>query len=279
MDVVTGEKRPYIRAYHRYTIVLITINNMLIDDLSDLDLSPEEAKVYLAILELGGGYVSIIAKKARVNRATCYNTLGNLVQKGLAHFALRQGVRFYLPEPPQVLTNQFEEKYETARRLLPQLNLLHGSSAFTPKLRYYEEKDAVSGLFDDIANSSTEILGYTNLAPLSEILPAALRKFATNLVARNLRARLLTPFDPNNEAIITGFFAQPIALRHLEILCVNKDQFAFRSGTFFYDDKVTIISYDKQELLGVVIESAVNAETQKAIFDLAWLGATSFIVQ
>lgn len=252
---------------------------MLTDDLALLGLTTEEAKVYLSVLELGGGYVSTIAKKARVNRATCYNTLGNLHKKGLVGYLTRSGVRFYVPEPPQVLTNQFEEKYDTARRVLPQLTLLHGSSAFTPKLRYYEEKEAVSGLFDDIANSSTEILGYTNLVPLSEILPAALRKFSTNLVERKLRARLLTPYDPDNEAVIADFFTEPIAKRHLEILCVNKDQFTFRSGTFFYDDKVTIISYDRDELLGVVIQSAVNAETQKAIFDLAWLGATSFIVQ
>ncbi len=252
---------------------------MLIDDLSDLDLSPEESNAYLAVLETGGGYASTIAKRARINRATCYNTLTNLERKGLVSHAERSGVRFYLPEPPEVLLNRFEAKAETARRLLPELSALRNASSFTPKLRTYEDKDGVALLFDEIAAASSEILGYTNLDPLSRIFPSALQKFADTLATRSGRARFLTPYDGENEAAIGKFFPQPIAARRLEILCVNKDQFTFRSGTFFYDDKVTIISYDRDELLGVVIQSAVNAETQKAIFDLAWLGATSFIVQ
>ncbi len=252
---------------------------MLTDDLSDLDLSLEESRAYLAVLELGGGYASTIAKRARINRATCYNTLANLERKGLVSHADRAGVRFYLPEPPEVLANRFETKAETARRILPELAALRSSSSFTPKLRTYEDKDGVAALFDEIASASSEILGYTNLDPLSRLFPSALQKFANTLATRSGRARLLTPFDSANEAVVAEFFPAPIAKRNLEILCVNKDQFTFRSGTFFYDDKVTIISYDRDELLGVVIQSAVNAETQKAIFDLAWLGATSFIVQ
>ena len=78
---------------------------MLKDDLINLGLSEEEVKVYLATLELGGGYVSTIASRAKVHRVTCYNTLGNLVEKSLIHFSKRKNVRFYTPEPPQILLN------------------------------------------------------------------------------------------------------------------------------------------------------------------------------
>lgn len=252
---------------------------MLNDDLSTLGFPPEEVSVYLAVTELGGGYVSTIARKARVNRATCYNTLANLERKGLVSHAERNGVRFYVSEPPQVLLNAFEERYETARRVLPQLSLLRSSSSFTPKIRVYEDKDGVAALFSEIAGARGEVLGYTNLDPLARIFPSALERFASALRDRTARSRFLTPYDSENEAAIATYFAAPIAARKTEILCVNKEQFTFRSGTFFYDDKVTVISYDRDELLGVVMASAVNAETQKAIFDLAWLGATSFIVQ
>ena len=59
--------------------------------------------------------------------------------------------------------------------------------------------------------------------------------------------------------------------------------FIYSVGYMAHDENFTrffcFLSLFAAGMLGVVIESAVNAETQKAIFDLAWLGATSFIVQ
>lgn len=252
---------------------------MLKEDLINIGLSEEEVKVYLAILELGGGYVSTIAKRAKVHRVTCYNTLGNLVKKNLIRFSTSKNIRFYSPEPPQVLLNQIEEKYLTTQKVLPELVALQRSAAFTPKIHYYEQKENIIAIFEDMALTKTEILGYTNFAPLTELFPEVLKKFGTMLVQKKVRARFLSPFDKSNETYIQRFFPDALHNNLLEILCVNATQFPFKNGVFFYDDKMAIISYAKHELLGVIIESAVNTQTQKAMFDLAWLGATSFIVR
>ena len=251
---------------------------MLKDDLTTVGLSPEEANVYLAILELGGGYVSTIAKKAKVHRVTCYNTLGNLIKKGLINFSQRNRIRFYTPEPPQILFHQIEEKYVTTQKILPQLTALQRSSAFTPKIRYFEEKKNIVAIFEDMALAQSEILGYTNLVPLRDLFPDVLRQFGQTFYQKGLKGRFLSPFDKQNEVCIKEFFHQATEHGLLEILCVNPVQFPFKNGVFFYDNKMAIISYAKHELLGVIIESAVNTQTQKAMFDLAWLGATSFIV-
>lgn len=252
---------------------------MIYEDLNSLGLNKEEIKVYLAVLELGGGFVSTIAKKAKVNRVTCYNTLSNLVKKGLLTFSNHKNIRFYSPEPPQVILNDFENKYETAKKVLPELLSLQNSSAFTPKIKYYEEKENMTSIFEDMLQTKSEILGYTNLNPLSELFPELLKKFGTNLIEKKIKARLLTPYEAENIKFIKTFFKEAIDKNFLEILCVNSKQFLFKNGVFFYDDKTAIISYDKKELLGVIIESAVNTQTQKAIFDLAWLGATSFVAR
>lgn len=39
-----------------------------------------------------------------------------------------------------------------------------------------------------------------------------------------------------------------------------------------YGDKVAIISLEKDENFGFIVESASFARTQRAIFDLAWIG-------
>ena len=55
----------------------------MITELLSLGLSDEEAKVYLACLEINGGPVSVIAKKAGIHRVSCYHTLENLLEKRL----------------------------------------------------------------------------------------------------------------------------------------------------------------------------------------------------
>ena len=60
---------------------------------------------------------------------------------------------------------------------------------------------------------------------------------------------------------------------------MNPNEFAFENQISIYDNFVAIMSLNPDELTGVLIESAVYARTQKAIFDLSWLGATSFVAQ
>ncbi len=252
---------------------------MIQNDLQELGLSDEEAKVYLALLELGGGYVSTVARKAKVHRVTTYNTLGNLVKRGLVSHATHKKIRYYSPEPPQVIKNQFEEKYETAKKILPELLALHRSASFTPKIRYFEEKENMIAIFDDMASTKTEILGYTNLVPLHELFPDVILRFGKTIRENKTKVRLLSPRDEANERCVRKFFGESVREGLMEILCVNPLQYPFQNGVFFYDDKMAIISYAKHELLGVIVESAVNTQTQKAMFDLAWLGATSFIVR
>ncbi|MBI4836447.1 MAG: hypothetical protein HY817_04270 [Candidatus Abawacabacteria bacterium] len=252
---------------------------MIKGELEYLGLTQSEVAVYLALLELGGGVVSALAKKAQLNRVTSYNTLSNLVDKGYVTVSKRKNVQFYVPESPTLLVSKLEEKYQIAQKVLPELIALQNSASFTPKIRYYEERQSITTIFEDMTKAQTEILGYTNFASLQELFPEVLGKFANSIMRREQKVRFLAPNDEENDFCIKSFFTEVIAASLLEVFTVNPKQFPFRNGVFFYDDKMAIISYDKTELLGVIIQSAVNTQTQKAMFDLAWLGATSFIVR
>lgn len=251
---------------------------MIKEDLVHLGMTGQEASVYLAILELGGATVSTIAQKAKVNRVTTYNTLGNLVKKGYITTSIRKNVQFYSAESPSILVSKLEEKYHIAEKVLPELIALQNAAGFAPRIRYYEEKESITSIFDDMAHAHGEVLGYTNFSPLAELFPQLLAKFAYTIEKNEKKVRFLAPFDTDNERLIKQNFQVVVRQGFMEVFTVDAKQFPFQNGVFFYDDKMAIISYDKQELLGVIIQSAVNTKTQKAMFDLAWLGATSFIV-
>lgn len=248
-------------------------------ELLHLGLTEPESAVYLAVLELGGGTVSTIAKKAQLNRVTSYNTLSNLVSKGFVTLSHKKQVQFYVPESPTILVSKLEEKYQIAQKVLPELIALQNSASFTPKIRYYEERESITSIFEDMARAYTEILGYINFASLQELFPEVLNKFANSILKHEQKVRFLAPHDDENARCINESFSEGINNGLMEIFTVNQQQFPFKNGVFFYDDKMAIVSYDRQELLGVIIQSAVNTQTQKAMFDLAWLGATSFGVR
>ena len=73
---------------------------MLVSDLEQLGLSEEEAKVYLAVLELGGSYVSAIAKKAGIHRVSCYHTLDNLKKKGVISSFTKDNIKYFSVDSP-----------------------------------------------------------------------------------------------------------------------------------------------------------------------------------
>jgi len=56
-------------------------NNKLKTILNQLDIIPNEIKFYFTSFKLGESTVGEIAKAAKMNRSSCYNTLGSLKQK------------------------------------------------------------------------------------------------------------------------------------------------------------------------------------------------------
>lgn len=63
------------------------------------------------------------------------------------------------------------------------------------------------------------------------------------------------------------------------MLLVNKDEFFFENDISIYENKVAILSTNREELIGIIIESSTFAKSMRSIFNLAWLGATAFVAK
>ena len=245
---------------------------MLISDLEDLGLSEEEARVYLAILELGGSYVSAIAKKAKVHRVSCYHTLDNLVRKGIVSTFTKDNIKYFSVDSPRILVNQLEEKFEKAQKMLPELLSITNSLAYKPKIQYYEGIQGIKNVFDDALNSDDEVLGYTNLAELPNVIPEDyLKEYAEQKIEKGLKTRMLSPLSQKALRYTKRYYPKGFDRNLVEIFFVNPEEFMFEYETNIYGDRVSMISLNPDEPIGMIIESPV--------FNLAWLGATSFVAR
>lgn len=252
---------------------------MITNDLEKLGFSSEEVSVYVALLELGGGFVSTVAKKAGAHRVTTYNTLENLRKKGFAKASKKKGIRFYYPINPQVILNQIEDRYNTAKELVPELIDLQSTHHLKPKIQFFEGVKEVSEILMDLLDSDGEVLGFVNYEVAADVFSDYLGEYYSKAMKVGKKFRLLCPNDDFNSSYIEWNLKNRIDSGVLEVFAVNPELFPVKNAQYIYDDKVATISMDKNETIGVIVENESNAETNRSIFKLAWLGATSFVAK
>lgn len=251
----------------------------MINELLKLGFTDEEAKVYLSVLELGGGPVSIIAKKADLHRVSCYHTLDNLVEKKILTKFDRNGIRHYVPEKVEKLQEITEEKVNIAKFLMPELKSIISSSGFKPKVRFYEGQDGVERVFEESLSAKSEILGYSNLQNVITYIPDFFKIYSRKRFEKKIKSRYLSPNTLESVDEIKEFLPINYDRNLIEILLVNKAQFLFDNEILIFNNIVGIVSLNPTERLGLIVESPSLSKTMKAVFDLAWLGATTFVAR
>jgi sugar-specific transcriptional regulator TrmB len=205
--------------------------------------------------------------------------LENLSKKGFVKHTKKGGVKFYYPISPQVILNQIEDTYTTAKELVPGLLALQSKNLFKPKIQFFEGHDEVIEIFEDLLSSNGEVLGYINYQTAIEAFSDYFKSYNEKAIKIGKKYRLLCPNDAYNNKYIQTHLKDRIKSDILEIFAVSPKQFPFNNALYIYDDKVATISFDKEGMIGVIIESKSNAETNRSIFNLAWLGATSFVAK
>lgn len=251
----------------------------MLAELQRIGLTPEEARVYTAALEINGGPVSVIARKAGAERVSCYHTIDNLMKKKLLSQYNKNGVKCFAPEPPEQLLKLAEEQLNITKGLLPELRSLASAVAFKPKIRFYEGQDGVEKVFTESLIARREILGYTNLKLITTFFPDFFRNYTHTKLKRGIKTRYLSPTTVDTVHVLDPFLPTSYDANLIEILLVNKNQFLFENEVLIFGNSVGIVSLNRDELLGLIVESATFARTMKAVFDLAWLGATAFVAK
>lgn len=232
--------------------------------LTDIGLTQKEADVYLASLELGPSAVSDIALRAKLNRVTTYDVLKKLHQRAYVSKFTQDGVTVFTATDPDDLRNDIRQRYMSLKSALPDLRRLHGKTQH-PHIRYYEGTEAVKKVYADTLNSKTEILNYADSRLVRQFWPHYDEEYVTQRVKKKIYLRGIAPRDEHGALV-----AELNTKSHREIRLVPSDRFPFHNEINIYDDKVSIVSFGKDEVLGMIIQSQEIADTQRAIFTMAW---------
>ena len=131
--------------------------------LSELGLAPNEAKIYLALLEKGSCTASQIAEASGIHRVNVYDSMNKLKEKGLAGEIVKSGKKFFQAAPPHLLQNILKEKEIRLNRILPELLLASELSKNQVPVQVFERYDFLRNIFLHFLEVKQEI--YAQDAP------------------------------------------------------------------------------------------------------------------
>ncbi len=92
-----------------------------IDTLTHLGLSDKEARVYLALLELGPTSAYAVAMKAKLKKPTVYFIMDQLVEKALVARVLRKRKQLFAARSPNELLRIEKARVRDLEQLVPEL--------------------------------------------------------------------------------------------------------------------------------------------------------------
>lgn len=253
--------------------MMIAKNNELKKYLLNGGFSSKEADVYLAILALGRGTASQIARGAHISRTTVYDILGSLFDRDLVTLTGKEPKQEYVALSPVQLKIYFEKELEQKRKvllqaedfLIPQLKSIHNVTD-RPKVMFYEGKEGLEKVYEDTLTSSEPIRAYASVGDMHTCLPNYFPEYYKRRTRKGVAIRAIIPSDESGRERKSF---DKVEIR--ETMLVPKDAFNFSPEINIYDNKVMIASW--REKLGIIIESSEIADAMKKIYELAWAEA------
>lgn len=244
--------------------------------LQSLGLTPKEAAIYIALLEIGtASPVSTIAKRARVNRTTAYDILELLAEKGLVIPKKQKNLHYFEALPPEKIASYLQQQSQkfanlaaNAQALLPELNTYYKAQN-RPKVYFYEGEEGLIRVYEETLTSSEEILAYASDQANQNAIPWYFPEYYKRRAEKNIPIRALFPDTPKDRE---RHKLDSKELRRSRIL--PKSILNFTPEINFFDNKIMIA--DWKEKLGIIIESPEIAKVFKQTFELAWEAAGKY---
>jgi predicted DNA-binding transcriptional regulator len=118
--------------------------------LEQLGLSPNEAKIYEALLDLKEAAAGAISAHAKIHRRNTYDAIHRLVEKGLIFSVLSKGDHVYSAVDPGKLMELVKEKETQLEKILPELQKRYTSERQPQEAYIYRGIEGFKNYMRDI---------------------------------------------------------------------------------------------------------------------------------
>ncbi len=238
--------------------------------LKDFGLGDKEARVYLALLEVGEAKAHEIASKAGVARPAVYDLLNRLTEEGLVGTIQKNKVAYFVANSPETIRRGLEEKQRVFDQLLPELRSAFNTTKSKPRILYYEGVEGIKTVFEDTLTAHNKTL--LGILSMEDLFKTPGKEYMDDYVARRVAAGYtLRVIRSKPKEVGHAWQSAPGEKRELRYPPASM---VFDMTTYIYDDKVGLISTEKENF-GLIIESVEYSNNMRHLFEALWQISTA----
>ena len=231
--------------------------------LQNYGLSRKEAIVYLACLELGSASVQKIARKAGLPRSTVYEVLDDLNNQNFVNSFRRKHIKYYSAEDPAQVIKLAQVKVDAMSEVLPQLNAMYGQAKQRPTVRFYQGKNGMKMILEELLDEADEMLSFSSAEDLFRELGDYFDKFVERRVKKKIPARVILNESKKAQE------RKRLGPQHLRQVKILPDTHLHQGQIFIWKNKIAMFSFTN-DFTAIVIESKELYKVQKAMFEQLW---------
>ncbi len=242
----------------------------LVNILKEIGLTEGEAKVYIALLELGSTTTGPIVDKSGISASKVYNILDKLAKKGFVSYILKAKTKYFHAADPHRIIDYLEEREENLlkqkeeiKQVLPQLELKQKEAG----------KEQIAELFEGAKGIITARERVFNVLKKGETL----YEFGTNKKAHQTMAAYWNDFHGRRTqaGIKAKYIVQDDLKENIEIgekggLIEAKYQPLMGPICIDMYGDYTVINLLQDTYLALSIKNKQVTESFKNYFDLIW---------
>jgi len=242
------------------------INENIIDKIG---LTDKESALYELLLSTGETTAGKLIKNSGLKRATVYTVLDSLIKKNLVEQTELAPIIKYQAKHPYVLKELAESRVREIQSaggeldaLLPSLAHLYGEHHNRPGVSFYSGKEGIIKIYETILAQNQPIDSIEEKGDMLAYIPDYVPVFVKKRVQKKLPNRVISP-DTNKYNV-----SNPD--KFITAKTLPAEQFPFRMDIKIAGDKVSLITFNKEEAGGVLIDNREIADNFKMIFELLW---------
>lgn len=231
--------------------------------LERLGFTPEEASLYLALLDGGPATVAELARRSDLHRPAVYRALPRLEKRGFVTVIVRGKRRLYSAESPERLRSLLEDLTGSFDALLPELLQSYGAPRGRPVVKMLTGKRAITWVLRDIVTVLKPGATYyrysaRNSERDTRYLP---REYHTLRDRKNLQRMVIT-----SEARMANRTKR--LNRAMKGVPRKLAVFEFDTTLFIYADKLAYVDFNTESV--IVVESRVLAAFHTQLFQILY---------
>ncbi|MFH0714851.1 MAG: helix-turn-helix domain-containing protein [Candidatus Diapherotrites archaeon] len=233
--------------------------------LVEAGLSPNEAKVYTALLKREDSTPRELMEKTGLHSANVYEALERLVQKGLCAFVSKNGKRTYVAQQPWRLQIGLSEKMERLQYFLHEAEKSREKMQLQDSARVLQGREGLVTMFKEILEERDEIVALNGKSYSREMYDATFEKLHRERIFKKIKRR--TIFSEGQRGT---WYPKKIAEGKTSRIRFLPELALAPVVVYVYGDKVSTIVPRKDSLVIFAIQNRENAESFKTYFEMLW---------